>query len=214
MSRGRGWAGRFSAYIPSGKGRGKGPRLRCECSGPSAKWAEFVDKPLKEAFDRAFDTAEREVLATWAELQDSRWRAQEPGHSPPRPAPTGVTSRSARRRLRPGRAALAAHESAGVVIRPYLDPVESAWGNSWATRCITRHVWRYRAFVVSARPMPDEGWPATSKVVADPRRGRGPSRPQEVRVMVVSRGTALPYPGASGAESRRRRPHPPRPPTG
>ena len=52
------------AYIPSGKGRGKGPRLRCECSGPSARWAEFVDKPLKEAFDRAFDTAEREVLAT------------------------------------------------------------------------------------------------------------------------------------------------------
>ena len=68
----------FSAYIPSGKSRGKGPRLRCECSGPSARWAEFVDKPLKEAFDSGIRHRRARGARNVGELLASR--------SPPRPA--------------------------------------------------------------------------------------------------------------------------------
>ena len=137
----------MSASIPSGK------KLRCECSGPSAKWAEFVDKPLKEAFDRAFKQAEREVLATWANYSQ----------------PLGSVSRGTLRRTGPaevtidlpddayGRAALAAHESTGVVIRPYLDPIDSVGE-------LVDDVMHYsraeiRAFVVSATDA-KQGWPA------------------------------------------------------
>ena len=90
------------AYIPSGTGKGKGPRLRCECSGPSARWAEFVDKPLVEAFDRAFDTAEREVLATWANY--SQPLASKTRGTLRRTGPDRSQHRLARRRLRPGSA--------------------------------------------------------------------------------------------------------------
>ena len=144
----------MSAPIPAGK------RLRCECSGPSARWAEFVDKPLKEAFDRAFEDASRDVLATWANYSQ----------------PLASKSRGTLRRTGPaevtidmpddayGRAALAAHESAGVVIRPYLDPVDSVGE-------LVDDVMHYskveiRAFVVSSTDA-REGWP-TPKIIATP----------------------------------------------
>ena len=63
-----------------------------------------------------------------------------------------------------GRAALAAHESAGVVVRPYLDPVESV-GEQVGDVMHYEHV-SIRAFVVSATDA-REGWP-TPKVVATP----------------------------------------------
>ena len=151
------------AYIPSGTGKGKGPRLRCECSGPSARWAEFVDEPLVAAFDRAFNTAEREVLATWANYSQ----------------PLASKTRGTLRRTGPaevtidlpddayGRAALAAHESAGVVVRPYLDPVESV-GELVDDVMHYSHV-EIRAFVVSSTDA-REGWP-TPKIIATPDVG-------------------------------------------
>ena len=142
----------FSARIPAGK------RLRCECSGPSARWAEFVDKPLQEAFDRAFETAEREIVATWANYSQ----------------PLASKSRGTLRRTGPaevtidlpddtyGRAALAAHESTGVVVRPYLDPTESVGEQVGETMHYSKV--EIRAFVVSATDA-KEGWP-TPAVVA------------------------------------------------
>ena len=147
----------FSAKIPAGR------RLRCECSGPSAKWAEFVDKPLQEAFDRAFAQAEREVIATWASYSQ----------------PLGSVSKGTVRRTGAtevtidlpdddyGRAALAAHESTGVVIRPYLDPVESVGELDGETMRYSRV--EIRAFVVSSTDA-REGWP-TPKIVASPDVG-------------------------------------------
>ena len=97
----------FSAYIPSGKSRGKGPRLRCECSGPTAKWAEFVDAPLLAAFDEAFDSVEREIVATWGDYRTPL--ASKSRGTLRRDGPTGVIIDLPDDDA--GRAALAAHES-------------------------------------------------------------------------------------------------------
>ena len=148
------------AYIPSGKSRGKGPRLRCECSGPSAKWAEFVDEPLKAAFDQAFDTAEREVVATWANY--SQPLASKGRGTLRRTGPTEVTIDLPDDTY--GRAALGAHESTGVVVRPYLDPVESVGEQVGETMHYSKV--SIRAFVVSSTDA-REGWPAP-KVIPTP----------------------------------------------
>ena len=144
----------MSASIPSGK------KLRCECSGPDARWAEFVEKPLVEAFDRIFETAEREVLATWANYSQ----------------PLASKSRGTLRRTGPaevtidlpddayGRAAIAAHESTGVVVRPYLDPVDSV-GELVDETMHYSHV-EIRAFVVSSTDA-RQGWP-TPRITATP----------------------------------------------
>ena len=152
----------MSASIPSGK------KLRCECS-PDARWAEFVVKPLVEAFDRIFETAEREVLATWANYSQ----------------PLASKSRGTLRRTGPaevtidlpddayGRAAIAAHESTGVVVRPYLDPVDSV-GELVDETMHYSHV-EIRAFVVSSTDA-RQGWPApriTATPDVEPRAAAG-----------------------------------------
>ena len=144
----------MSAPIPSGK------RMRCECSGPDARWAEFVAEPLEAAFARAFDDAAREVIATWGDYRTplaSRSRG-----TLRRDGPTGVVIDLPDDAA--GRAALAAHESAGVVIRPYLDPVDSVGE-------LVDDVMHYskveiRAFVVSATDA-KQGWP-TPRIIATP----------------------------------------------
>ena len=79
-----------------------------------------------------------------------------------------------------GRAALAAHESAGVVVRPYLDPVESV-GELVDEVMHYSHV-EIRAFVVSSHRCP-RGL-AHPEDRRHPRRGRGPSRPEVAAVAV------------------------------
>ena len=66
-----------------------------------------------------------------------------------------------------GRAALAAHESTGVVIRPYLDPVDSVGERVDETMVYERPV--IRAFVVSATDK-RSGWPEP-KITATPDVG-------------------------------------------
>ena len=63
-----------------------------------------------------------------------------------------------------GRAALAAHESAGVVIRPYLDPVDSVGELVDETMHYSKV--EIRAFVVSSTDA-REGWP-TPRIIATP----------------------------------------------
>ena len=144
----------MSAPIPGGK------KLACECSGPGCRFAEFMAEEMEAAFDRAFEQVEREIVATWANYSQ----------------PLASKSRGTLRRTGPtevsidlpddayGRAALAAHESTGVVIRPYLDPVESTGERVDETMVYDKV--SIRAFVVSATDK-REGWPEP-KVTATP----------------------------------------------
>ena len=104
--------------IPTGK------RLACECS-PGSRFAEMVAEGLQTAFDEAFEMFEREVVATWANYSQ----------------PLGSVSKGTLRRTGPtdlaidlpdddfGRAVVAANESTGVVVRPYLGPCGQRGGD-------------------------------------------------------------------------------------
>ena len=153
----------FSAKIPSGK------RLRCECSGPSAKWAEFVEKPLVEAFDKAFSQASAEVIATYGDYKTplaSRSRG-----TLRRDGPTGIVVDLPDDDA--GRAALAAHESSGIVARPFLDVVESPGELVGDVMHYNERV-TIRAFVLSSTDA-RQGWPSPT-VIPHPRRSVGVPR--------------------------------------
>ena len=134
--------------------------LACECSGPGCRFARMAAEGLQEAFDGAFEMFEREVVATWANYSQ----------------PLGSVSRGTLRRTGPtdlaidlpdddfGRAVVAANESTGVVVRPYLDPVDSVGEIVGETMVYSRPV--IRAFVVSATDK-RAGWP-TPRMVATP----------------------------------------------
>ena len=62
-----------------------------------------------------------------------------------------------------GRAVLAAHEAAGVIVRPHLDMSESEYAQEGDTLHYTRAT--VRAFVVSATDA-REGWPTPELVTA------------------------------------------------
>ena len=122
----------------------------------------MASEGLQDAFDAAF-AEHAETVATWANYSQ----------------PLGSVSRGTLRRTGPtevsidlpdddyGRAALAAHESTGVVIRPYLDPVDSVGERVDETMVYSRPV--IRAFVVSATDK-RAGWPAP-KITATPDVG-------------------------------------------
>ena len=143
----------LSASIPAGK------RLACECSGPGCRFAEMMAAGLTTAFDEAFDEA-ADTIATWGNYSQ----------------PLASVSRGTLRRTGAtevaidlpdddyGRAALAAHESAGVVVRPYLDPLDSVGERVDETMVYSKPV--IRAFVVSSTDK-REGWPEP-KITATP----------------------------------------------
>ena len=134
--------------------------LACECSGPGCRFARMAAEGLQTAFDEAFEMFEREVVATWANYSQ----------------PLGSVSKGTLRRTGPtdlaidlpdddfGRAVVAANESTGVVVRPYLDPVDSVGEIVDETMVYSKPV--IRAFVVSATDK-RAGWP-TPKMVATP----------------------------------------------
>ena len=146
----------LSAAIPAGK------KLACECSGPGCRFAEMMAEGLRTAFDEAFAEA-AETIATWASYSQ----------------PLASVSRGTLRRTGPtevaidlpdddyGRAALAAHESTGTVVRPYLDPVDSVGERVDETMVYERPV--IRAFIVSSTDK-REGWPAP-RIVPTPDVG-------------------------------------------
>ena len=133
-------------------------KLACECS-PGSRFAELVATGLAAAFDEAFAEV-KDTVATWANYSQ----------------PLASVSRGTLRRTGPtdlaidlpdddfGRAVIAAHSSAGIVVRPYLDPVDSVGEIVDETMVYARPV--IRAFVVSSTDK-REGWP-TPKIVATP----------------------------------------------
>ena len=150
----------IAAEIPTGR------RLACECSGPGCRFAEFSEG-LQTAFDAAF-AEHAETVATWASYSQ----------------PLGSVSRGTLRRTGPttaavdlpdddfGRAVIAAHESTGVVVRPYLDPVDSVGERVDETMVYSAPV--IRAFVVSATDK-RSGWPEP-KITATPDVGEPRAR--------------------------------------
>ena len=135
-----------SASIPSGQ------KLACECSGPDCHFAEFMGEAMQEAFDEAFEGAVRDVTANWARYDQ----------------PLGSVSKGTVRRTGPtqvsvdlpnddfGRQVIAATESTGIVVRPYLDAAESQG-------VIEGETMRYskvsiRSFIISSTDA-RSGWP-------------------------------------------------------
>ena len=163
-----------SASIPSGK------KLACECSGAGCRFAEFVQEEVEAAFDRAFESFQRDVTAVWARYDQ----------------PLGSVSKGTLRRTGPtevavdlpddptGRAVIAASESTGIIVRPYLDAAESQ-----GTR--VDDVMKYeevsiRSFVVSSTDA-REGWPEP-RIVPTPddlmeTRSSGLAVPRRMRMM-------------------------------
>ena len=143
-----------TSSIPSGKA------LACECSGAGCKFAEFMGDAMQEAFDQAFDEARRDVIATWA-------RYDQPLAS----VSMGTLRRTGATEVAVdlpdddfGRQVMAASESTGIVVRPYLDAAESQGtqiGDVMQYDKVT-----IRAFVVSSTDA-REGWP-TPKITATP----------------------------------------------
>ena len=143
-----------SARIPSRK------KLACECSGAGCRFAEFMGEAMAEAFDEAFDQAKREVTAVWARYDQ----------------PLGSVSKGTVRRVGAtevavdlpdddfGRAVIAASESSGVVIRPFLDAAESQGVIEGETMRYSKA--SIRSFVISSTDA-REGWP-TPTITATP----------------------------------------------
>ena len=158
-------------------------RLRCECGGDAlCKWAMFIPEALEEMFDRVFEgAAERiiakaegraahEVIAVWGSYD-----------RPLASVSRGTLRRAGRHGVEidlpdddNGRAVLAAHEAAGVIVRPHLDMDESTYEQDGDTLTYSRAT--VRAFIVSATDA-RQGWPTPEIVpVAAPE-----SEPEERR---------------------------------
>lgn len=142
----RRWSGfTISSWIPPRR------RLDCECSGPECHFAEMDEDGLVAAFDDAF-AEDSTVIATWANYSQ-----------PVASVPSGTLRRVGATEVAIdlpddiyGRAVIAGHESAGVVVRPYLDALESEAERVGETMRYTRPV--IRAFVISTTDKRG-GWP-------------------------------------------------------
>ena len=144
-----------TASIPSGK------KLACECSGAGCRFAEFMGEAMAAAFDSAFlEHAARDVTAVWARYDQ----------------PLGSVSKGTVRRVGAtevavdlpddptGRAVIAASESTGIVVRPYLDAAESQGVIEGETRRYSKV--SIRSFVISSTDA-RSGWPAP-RITATP----------------------------------------------
>lgn len=126
--------------------------VACDCSGAGCRFARMMAEGLQAAFDEAFDEFTSEVVATWANY--SQPLASVSRGTLRRDGATGVAIDLPDDDF--GRAVVAADESAGVVVRPYLDPVDSQSRVEGETMVYTRPT--IRAFVVSSTDK-REGWP-------------------------------------------------------
>ena len=148
------------ASIPSGK------NLACRCSGIQCKFARFQKETLQKMLDE-----------TWGEFE--KWAATQAGRRPPEVVAgfgsfdmplASISSGTLRGRMRgddlevdidvpegaAGAAATAAHDAAGVIVRPYIDADAAESVMEGETRVYTRAP--LRGVLVSATDQ-REGWP-------------------------------------------------------
>lgn len=126
--------------------------VACECSGPGCRFARMMADGLQEALDECFDELRSEIIATWANY--SQPLASVSKGTLRRHGATGVAIDLPDDDY--GRAVIAADESAGVVVRPYLDPVDSQATVEGEVMVYSAPV--IRAFVVSSTDK-RQGWP-------------------------------------------------------
>ena len=143
------------ARIPAGK------NVECRCSGAQCKFARITGDALREEFDLAFDQASKEIIAGFGSYDVPL---------------ASVSSGTLRGRIlangdgeveidlpddRAGAATLAAHEAAGVIVRPHIDASASESIIEVETRVYQKAP--IRAFLVSATDA-REGWPVPELV--------------------------------------------------
>ena len=135
--------------------------VECRCSGVQCKFARITGQAMQEAFDKAFVRFEREVIAGFG------------GYDMPL---ASVSAGTLRGRVRDdgdgeveidlpddtnGAATVAAHDAAGVIVRPHIDSQDAVSTVEGETRIYQTAP--LRAFLVSATDA-RRGWPAPELV--------------------------------------------------
>ncbi len=135
--------------------------VECRCSGVTCKFARITSEAMQEAFDKAFRQFEREVVAGFGSY-DMPLASASAGTLRGRVLANGdgeveidIPDDGA------GAAAVAAHEAAGVIVRPHIDAQDAVSVVEGETRVYQSAP--IRAFMVSATDA-REGWPAPSFV--------------------------------------------------
>lgn len=136
-------------------------RVRCECSGPGQKFARMAGRELSAAFDRAFARAAEELADEAGDVTAVLGNYSQPLAS----ASRGTLRRTGDVEVEidipdsdAGRAALAAHDDAGVIVRPFLQPLADDVPRIDGDEAIWDGPFDVRSFVVSATDA-REGWP-------------------------------------------------------
>ena len=139
------------ATIPAGRS------VECRCSGAECKFAKMVKEGMEQAFNSAFRQFEREVVAGFgsydmplASASSGTLRGRILGNGDGE-VEIDLPADSV------GAATLAAHEAAGVIVRPHIDSAGAVSTVEGETRVY--QTMPIRAFLVSATDA-REGWPA------------------------------------------------------
>ena len=131
--------------------------VECRCSGVTCKFARITGEAMQEAFDSAFRQFEREVVAGFGSYDmplasvsagTLRGRVLDNGDGEVEIDLPDDTN---------GAATVAAHEAAGVIVRPHIDSQSAVSTVEGETRVYTSAP--IRAFLVSATDA-RQGWPA------------------------------------------------------
>ena len=140
----------MTARIPAGRS------VECRCSGAACKFAEMAKEGLEQAFNSAFQQFEHEVVAAFgsydmplASVSSGTLRGRILGNGDGE-VEIDLPADSV------GAATLAAHEAAGVIVRPHIDSAAAASTVEGETRVY--QTMPIRAFLVSATDA-REGWP-------------------------------------------------------
>ena len=143
------------ATIPAGRS------VECRCSGAECKFAKMAAEGMQEAFNSAFQQFEREVIAGFgsydmplASASSGTLRGRILGNGDGE-VEIDLPADSV------GAATLAAHEAAGVIVRPHIDSAAAESTVEGGTRVY--QTMPIRAFLVSATDA-RSGWPSPTLV--------------------------------------------------
>ncbi|MDE0052599.1 MAG: HK97 family phage prohead protease [Rhodospirillales bacterium] len=151
--------------------------VECRCSGVECKFARVTGEAMQDAFDQAFRQFEREVIAGFggydmplasASAGTLRGRINGDGDGEVEIDLPDDTN---------GAATVAAHDAAGVIVRPHIDSQDAESTIEGETRIYTRAP--IRAFLVSATDA-RRGWPAP-QLVATPEELAAATAPRRRR---------------------------------
>ena len=149
----------LSFRIPAGR------KLACRCSGVGCKFAKFQKEAIEQAMDKVFARAHEEITASFSSY-DQPLASIGKGTIRRRgklgatiDIPTGQA----------GDAVLEAHENAGVIVRPFLDSLESK--GKRVGDVVEYEKAEIRSFIVSATDQ-REGWPPAEIINTPKRRAR------------------------------------------